>query len=52
MQIGDNTEIMYFVAKTEKEMNEWLGACRHGKNKSCIMQGVTSFAWRVNLLFN
>lgn len=31
MQIGDNTEIMYFVAKTEKDMEEWLAACRHGK---------------------
>lgn len=31
IQIGDNTEIMYFVAKTMKEMEEWLSACRHGK---------------------
>ena len=31
-QIGDNTEIMYFVANTEKEMEDWLQACRHGEN--------------------
>ncbi len=30
-QIGDNTEIMYFVAHTEEEMLQWIDACRHGK---------------------
>ena len=46
VQIGDSTEVMYFVAKTEKEMLEWLAACRHGKGFSegprghyCMHQG-------------
>lgn len=30
-QIGDNTEIMYFVARTEEEMLQWISACRHGE---------------------
>lgn len=27
-QIGDSAEVMYFVAKSEHEMAEWLAACR------------------------
>ena len=29
-QIGDNVEIMYFAAKSSKERDEWLEACRAG----------------------
>ena len=32
-QIGDNTEIMYFVARNEEEMTQWIAACRHGKGR-------------------
>ena len=33
MQIGDLTEIMYFVAHSQEEMDEWLRAFRHGEDQ-------------------
>ena len=37
-QIGDLTEIMYFVAHSQDEMEEWLRAFRHGKNHHAMIK--------------
>jgi hypothetical protein len=40
-QIGDLTEIMYFVAHSQDEMEEWLRAFRHGKNHNTMIKDST-----------